>query len=66
MLRVVVRVLSRGRRNRTDLYRWLIRRPAIMGAVQGYEMGLLMSNRVDARLKVLAELKTSSRVGCPF
>jgi hypothetical protein len=60
------RVLARARRNRTDLLRWLIRRPAILAAVNAYELAQIASNRVDARLKCLAGVKTSSLVGCPF
>jgi hypothetical protein len=60
------RVLRRGRRNRTDLLRFLVRRPALLGAVSTYETALLLSSRADSRLKALAGLKTSSRVGCPF
>jgi hypothetical protein len=61
-----VRVLLRAKRNRTDLIRWLIRRPAMMAAVNVYEMALLASNRLDPKLKCLAGIKASSLVGCPF
>jgi hypothetical protein len=40
--------------------------PAIMAAVGTYETALLLSDRVDSRLKALASLKASALVGCPF
>lgn len=61
-----LRVLARARRNRTDLLRYLVRRPALLVAVQSYETALVFSHRVEPRLKALAELKASSRVGCLF
>ena len=61
-----VRIARHARRNRADLHRWLVRRPAILGAVYGYEFGALVSNRVEPRLKHLAVLKTSSLIGCAF
>lgn len=60
------RVLPRGRRNRTDLVRHLWRRPALGVAIAGYESAVFASGRVDSRLKALAALKVSSRIGCPF
>jgi len=60
------RVLPRGRRNRTDLIRHLWRRPALAVAIGTYESAVLVSGRVDPRLKALACLKVSSRIGCPF
>ena len=42
------------------------RRPALLLAVGAYETALMLSGRVDARLKALAQLKTSALVGCPF
>lgn len=59
-------VLRRGRRNRTDLLRYLVRRPALLTAVSAYEGALMVSNRADARLKYLATLRVSSLVGCPY
>jgi hypothetical protein len=61
-----LRVLVRARRNRTDLLRFLVRRPAILGAVGAYETALLVSSRADTRLKLLAQVATSSLIGCPF
>ncbi len=60
------RIARGARRNRTDLSRWLVRRPMLLGAVSGYELAVLVSNRTHPRLKYLAALKASSLVGCPF
>jgi alkylhydroperoxidase family enzyme len=49
-----------------DLLRLLVRRPTILAAVGTYETALLVSNRIDGRLKALAMLKASSLIGCPF
>jgi hypothetical protein len=43
-----------------------MRRPALLAAVSAYETAVLVSNRVEPRLKYLASLKTSSITGCPF
>ncbi len=61
-----MRVWVRARRNRTDLLRWIVRRPTLMGAIATYESALLFTARVEPRLKVLASLKASGRIGCPF
>jgi hypothetical protein len=60
------RALVRARRNRTDLLRYLVRRPALLGAVAAYETATFVSSRVDTRLKALASDKVSSLIGCPF
>jgi hypothetical protein len=60
------RVLLKARRNRTDLVRHLVRRPAVLGAVAAYESAVFVSSRLDARLKLLATVKVSSMIGCPF
>jgi hypothetical protein len=60
------RVLPRARRNKVDLQRWMVRRTLLLGAIGVYEGAVLFSNRADTRLKMLAGLKTSSRIGCPF
>lgn len=65
-LGAVARVLPRARRNRTDLVRSMFRRPQILAGIGAYEAGLLASNRADNRLKLLAQLRTSSLIGCPF
>ncbi len=64
--RTFARVLPRYRTSPADLLHLLVKRPAILVAVGSYEAALLMSGRVDARLKALASLKTSSLTGCPF
>ena len=56
----------RAKRNRTDLLRFLVRRPALLAAVGTYETALLASGAADNRLKALAQIKASSLVGCPF
>jgi hypothetical protein len=38
----------------------------ILQGYTGYEFALGRARRVDARLKVLAELKAAALVGCPF
>ena len=61
-----VRRLPRYRESPADLLRLLVKRPTILAAVGVYETALLISGRVDGRLKSLAMLKASSLVGCPF
>lgn len=61
-----LRTLVRARRNRTDLLRYLWRRPALLTAVLAYETAVLVSSRLDTRLKMLADVKTSSLIGCPY
>lgn len=65
-LRAYSRVLPRAKRNRTDLYRLLAKRPFVGMGVQAMEMAQLLSGRVDGRLKTLAGIKAASRIGCPF
>ena len=65
-LQAYARILPDGRRNRTDALRYLVRRPALLGAILAYEVAVLASNRVDPRVKYLAMLKSSSLTGCPF
>jgi len=64
-LRAYASVMRRAKRP-LDLLRLLRRRPALLLAVNGYEMALMASNRVEARLKALAQIKTSALIGCPF
>ncbi len=61
-----VKVLSGAKRNRTDLLRYLVRRPALLVAIAGYETVLLVSSRAENRLKLLAQVKASTLIGCPF
>ena len=65
-LRAYAGVLPRARRNRTDLMGWMVRRPALLGAIGAYETAVVLSNRIDPRVKTLATLKASMRTGCPF
>ncbi|MFL5821430.1 MAG: hypothetical protein ACJ76S_12185 [Solirubrobacteraceae bacterium] len=65
-LRAYGAIAPRGRRNRTDALRYLVRRPALLGAIGGYETAIVVSNRVEPRLKYLATLKASGIAGCPF
>ncbi|MDP8953165.1 MAG: hypothetical protein M3N18_13195 [Actinomycetota bacterium] len=49
-----------------DLFRLLLKRPAILRGMGAYESALLFSSKVGNRLKALASIKTGSLVGCPF
>ena len=64
-LRAYLRVMRSAKRP-LDVLRLLRRRPALLLAVNGYELALLASSRVDTRLKALAQIKTSALIGCPF
>ncbi|MEU8896980.1 carboxymuconolactone decarboxylase family protein [Nocardia sp. NPDC048505] len=55
-----------AKRHRSDLPGWLARRPLIGFAVAVYETMLLLSNRLDPKLKELAELKVAGLVNCEF
>ena len=56
----------RPRRNHFDFIRFLVRRPALLLAVQTYETAIILSNRLETRYKQLASIKASSLIGCPF
>jgi hypothetical protein len=60
------KVISRARRNRMDALRYLIRRPALLAAMMGYETALLLSSQAENRLRLLAQVKASTLIGCPF
>lgn len=60
------RVLPRARRKRLDLVDWMIRRPQLLAGIGAYEAALFTSNRAEDRLKLLAQLRVSSLIGCPF
>ena len=64
-LRAYAKVLRSAKRP-IETMRLLRRRPALLLAVNGFEMALLATNRVDGRLKALAQIKTSALIGCPF
>ena len=65
-LAAYLRAAPSAHRNRTDLARYLLRRPAIALGHGTYEIGLLASNLVENRTKMLASLKAASLVGCEF
>lgn len=62
------RIARRGRPDgpTAQALRHLARRPALLAAIGAYEAGVMVSNRVEPRMKYLAMLKASSRTGCPF
>lgn len=66
-LRAYGKILAKARYGEApDLSRLLLKRPAILMGISAYETALLVSSRVDSRLKALASIKTGSLVGCPF
>jgi hypothetical protein len=64
-LRAVFRVLRRKKRP-LEAVRLLKQRPALLVGVNLFETALVASGRVDSRVKALAQVKTSSLIGCPF
>jgi hypothetical protein len=64
-LGILRRVLARGRAT-PETQRLLGRRKAIFFGVGAYEIGLLASDRVEGRIKSLAQIKVGALVGCPF
>lgn len=65
-IRHYLQAVRQAKRNRSDLFGWLARRPQILFGTIGYETALLFSNRLDPKLKELAELKTAGLVNCEF
>ena len=65
-LRVYARVLPKAKRNRSDLTKHLVRRPALGWAVSTYETAVVLSNALDLRTKTLATTRVSALIGCPF
>lgn len=65
-IRTNVGILFKARRNRLDLVKALVRRPQLACSTIVFEMGVALSARVDARLKILAEMKTASIVACEY
>jgi hypothetical protein len=59
-------VPSRGLRAGLAPYRLLARRPFLLAAAGAHELALLGSRRAPSRFKVLAELRASTLVGCPW
>ena len=64
-LGILRRVVARGR-SQPETHRLLLERKAIYAGVAGYELGLLASDRVEGRIKSLAQIKVGALVGCPF
>ncbi|ETA07082.1 MULTISPECIES: carboxymuconolactone decarboxylase family protein [Gordonia] len=65
-IRHFIRAFGQAKRHRTDLIRQLGRRPLLAGATVGVESAMLLSNKVDPKLKELAELKAAGMVSCEF
>ncbi|MFH5210195.1 carboxymuconolactone decarboxylase family protein [Antrihabitans sp. NCIMB 15449] len=60
------KVMASAKRNRTDLWGWLIRRPMLLLATVFYEFALIFSNRLDPKYKELAELKAAGLINCEY
>ncbi|MBJ8337459.1 carboxymuconolactone decarboxylase family protein [Antrihabitans sp. YC3-6] len=60
------KVMASAKRNRTDLWGWLIRRPMLLLATLFYEFSLIFSNRLDPKYKELAELKAAGLINCEY
>ncbi|HYC00581.1 MAG TPA: hypothetical protein VEC57_15715 [Candidatus Limnocylindrales bacterium] len=65
-LRIYRRVFQKASRNRADLRRVLAHHGKVAFAVYAYELAVLLSSKVDPRLKTLGAIKASALVGCPF
>lgn len=63
-LRMYAGIMRQAKRPLESL-RLMRQRPPLMFGAYAYELGLMVSSRVDARLKTLAQIKTSALVGCP-
>lgn len=57
---------NRRRDQPMDLFPLLRRRPSVLLGVNAMELAQMVGGRVDARLKALAQVKTSALVGCTF
>lgn len=60
------KVMASAKRNRTDLWGWLIRRPMLLLATLFYEFSLIFSNHLDPKYKELAELKAAGLINCEY
>ena len=60
------RIMRKANRNQMDAMKYIARRPAIAAAIGTYEVAVMVSNKVDVRVKYLACVRTSSLIGCPF
>lgn len=60
--------IMRGRRQKGPLEGSVLlrRRPALLLGVGAFETAQLVCGRMEARLKALAQIKTSALIGCPF
>lgn len=65
-IRHYLKAVRQAKRNRSDLAGWLLRRPQILFSTMVFESALLFTNRLDPKLKELAELKTAGLVNCEF
>jgi len=66
-IRAYARTFRQRRRDAPmDLNRLLRRRPLLLCGVSAFEMAQFVSSKLDTRLKMLAEIKTSTLIGCEF
>lgn len=65
-IRTTLGVLLRAKRNRADLIRAIVRRPQLMLGVATYETAIMLSASVEARLKILAEMRVAMIVACEY
>ncbi|MFI6171792.1 carboxymuconolactone decarboxylase family protein [Nocardia sp. NPDC051052] len=65
-IRHYLKAVRQAKRNRSDLTGWLLRRPQLLFSTMVFESALLFTNRLDPKLKELAELKTAGLVNCEF
>lgn len=65
-IRHFIFAFGQAKRHRTDLIRRIGRRPILAGATVGVETAMLLSNKMDPKLKDLAELKAAGMVSCEF
>jgi hypothetical protein len=62
---VVLRVFRRAK-GPIEAMRLIKTRPALMLGVSGMEMAQTATGRVPITAKILASVKTSALIGCPF
>jgi AhpD family alkylhydroperoxidase len=65
-VRTQIRAIAGWREHRTDLMRWLWRRPVLALGIAAAEAAETLSKKVDARFKLLAQLRVAALVGCEF
>lgn len=63
---VYLKVMRKAKRNRGDLYGWLVRRPQLLVAQGTYESSLMLMGRLPAALKTLAIAKAAMIVNCEY